>query len=123
MYKSLLLNRLLNNKEVFPHPPPKKFSYPWYCLIEDGKGIAVQVWYADDFSKSFTDYEAIYIEQLPWKVIKKISESECYAVYPYNYKDSASLDVIEKFSNSVWHVKQSDDGSIWIIKKMDDVDI
>jgi len=41
---SALLARLLDGKEPLPAPPPRAFSYPWYDLIESGKGDAMEVW-------------------------------------------------------------------------------
>jgi len=41
---SALLVRLLDGKEPLPAPPPRANSYPWYDLIESGKGEAMEVW-------------------------------------------------------------------------------
>lgn len=110
MMKSSLLNRLLQGKEPLPIPPPKKYSYPWYSLIETGEGQATDVWEADSWVRDFHDYPTLYICQFPWKVIQKISEEDWIVTYSYLFNKT------EKFSEDSWHVYKVDD--YWIIKKL-----
>lgn len=40
---SALLRRLLAGKDPLPLPPPRNCSQPWYSLIEDGEGWALEL--------------------------------------------------------------------------------
>lgn len=40
---SALLERLLSGREALPQPPPRRYSYPWYDLIDMGEGQAWEV--------------------------------------------------------------------------------
>lgn len=110
MMKSALLNRLLKGKEAFPHPPPKKYSYPWYALIENGEDIATDVWKADGWVGTFYDSPTLMICQFPWRIVKEIAEDSWLVNYDFNFFGGT------KATEDTWHVYKQDD--YWIIKKI-----
>lgn len=115
MHKSSLLKRLLDGKEPLLIPPPTKFSYPWYSLIENKKGIASDVWKADGISAEFTEYPALYVDQLPWKIIEEINSNEYLITYPYNFRKSSGQ-MGTKFAPDVWKIIKEPAGDWFIIK-------
>jgi hypothetical protein len=69
-----LFERLMNNKEPLPNPPPLNHSYPWYDLIENGESEILEPFMAPDDDSFFRGH--LIIEQHPWKIVKKISDKE-----------------------------------------------
>lgn len=122
IFKSSLLSRMLEGKVIYPYPPPTSFSYPWYYLLENKADQATMVWEEDGTVFLLHDYKAIYINQHPWKIIKKISDNEFYCVYSYRYKSPFTQSSSkEMFSDSIWHICQTD--AQWFLKQCTEEDI
>ena len=69
---SSLLNRLLAGQEEYSEPPPLCMSYPWYGLIEDGKGIGCEV--------HGIDSKYLVLNQHPWQIVEEIHPNQEYLV-------------------------------------------
>jgi hypothetical protein len=78
---SALLTRLLNGQEPLPEPPPKSSEYPWYDIVEKGKGEPNDVWEAEDDLEQAFGYKALVIDKHPWRILRKISDEEFIVTY------------------------------------------
>jgi len=81
---SALLGRLLSGQEPLDDPPPKTMAYPWYEIIEKGKGEPSQVWEAQSDLVSALGFKAIIIDGYPWRILEKVSEEEYLVTYGKN---------------------------------------
>ena len=94
--RSALFTRLVEGKPALIYAPPLSFSQPWYSIIEDNgpwdisehtaKNVSGLIALAkavqcSDADREPIDYEAILIRQCPWKVIKRVSETEVWLTY------------------------------------------
>jgi hypothetical protein len=80
---SALFGRLLSGKEPLPTPPPTSHSYPWYSLIDEGKGQC-ELWIDEEMG--------VVINQNPtWKIEEKVSEDE----YVVSYKEALRCRVVK----------------------------
>lgn len=70
---SALLRRLLDGKEPLPEPPPKAMSYPWYDLVEQGKGEPFEVFELNS--------KELVINQYRWRILEKIGPQEWTVTY------------------------------------------
>ncbi len=70
--RSDLFDRLLDNKDPLPYPPPRTFGRPWYQLIENGRSENVEV---DGFALSVRKRDlpdlkyVIHVNKSPWEVV------------------------------------------------------
>jgi hypothetical protein len=110
MNKSALLERMLSGKSPLPIPPPTKFSYPWYSLIDSGEGTSTDVWLPDGWAAKLHDYPALYINQFAWKIVQTLGDNDWIVTYSYEYHKAA------KFAEDNWHVYKVD--NYWKIKKL-----
>lgn len=69
---SALLERLLAGKAPLPIPPPLRFGYPWYDLVESGAGEAAEVHAHGDY---------LVICQYPWRILERVSDREYVVTY------------------------------------------
>ncbi len=111
--KSALLKRMLSGKEPFINPPPKNFGYPWYELLENNQAYAYEAWIPDDWSKNFTNYDSIIIDQFPWKILETISDFEWIITYPYGKPFPHTKNLV--FSDTRWRLFKEKDK--WKIEK------
>lgn len=63
---SALLHRLLEGKEIYPSPPPRAFSYPWYALLEGKAGDHNEV----HFHPNHDGREVVVINQAVWEFVR-----------------------------------------------------
>lgn len=62
---SSLLRRIIDGKQIFDVPPPRRFSYPWYELLEKGEGNPHEVWVPTEQAFGFP---CVVIDQSIWKL-------------------------------------------------------
>lgn len=77
--KSALFARLLNGKSPFIFPPPCAYSYPWYEVIEENGpwSLSVEAQQLEDILwENLHGEQQILIEQTPWKILSKDSDTE-----------------------------------------------
>lgn len=110
MYKSALLQRMMEGKDPLPVPPPKTFSYPWYSLIEEGIGYPTDVWEAEGIEEQIFG-KAVVINQYPWNLIEKVGPENWIVAYLYSYGDEK----IQAEGN--WQVYRQENNN-WVIKKI-----
>lgn len=80
MHKSSLLRRLLDGKEPYPFPPPKRYSYPWYSLLEAGEDSGyLEPWEASRFMKGRDD-ELVICQSL-WTIVERLGEGHYHLQY------------------------------------------
>lgn len=77
IYHSSLLKRLLEGKPPLPEPPPKSFGYPNYELVETGYCEPYSV-----FEIQKGKQTKIVIDQAPYNLVKKVSDSEWIVLWP-----------------------------------------
>jgi len=111
---SALLRRILSGGSIYPYPPPKSYSYPWYELLDDGISVRadVQPW----TSKVSTDWKRgakwkveterlVVINQTVWGLEAEISDTELIATFPY-YKLRVRCTLNEVISGrNMWTVE------------------
>lgn len=78
---SALLARLRAGKEPFPEPPPLAMSYPWYALLENGRGEAFRVKEVE-YENWIIPKDHLIIDQTGWKIIERL-EPEVWIVAYY----------------------------------------
>jgi hypothetical protein len=123
---SALLTRLLNGHEPFPEAPPKAMAYPWYELVEKGRGEPNDVWEAPaDLEQAF-GYRALVIDQHPWRVLQKISDEEFVVTYGTS-KSKWRAKVIGRRDDIEDHLKNGDFdkgfahlAKHWLVEKIED---
>lgn len=97
---SPLLARLLDGIEPLSEPPPRRFSYPWYDLIENGKAepIECNLWP--------TMPNCLLIDQNWWNIKEKISNDEFIVTYTYEVcRERKEIKTVE--STNRWLVKRT----------------
>jgi hypothetical protein len=83
--KSSLLTRLLSGKDPLALPPPKKYAYPWYSLVENGyeffaselpDGTRVGL----EIGNLGTDYKVICHDPA-WRVVDSAARDSFHVTY------------------------------------------
>lgn len=110
MYKSALLQRMMEGKDPLPEPPPKTFSYPWYSLIENGVGYPTDVWEAEGLEEEMFG-KIISVNQFQWKIIEKVGPENWIVTYYH------SFDHEKQRADGYWQVYRQENKE-WIIKKI-----
>lgn len=85
---SALLERLLEGRQPLPEPPPRAYSYPWYSLIEDGQGYAMEVWRRDDID-AIVGMPSVVVEQSRWDLVSENGAEDWTIRWPgtsYTYR-------------------------------------
>jgi hypothetical protein len=118
IYKSQLLHRMLEGKEVLPVPPPKRNNNPWYSLVETGKDVVYgyDMFEGDGWMMKLYPYPYLMIHQNPWEIIEKISADKYILAYWY-VEDNKDVQAIGEwiFEKIIHHV---DPGMcVWELKK------
>jgi len=76
---SSLLQRLKEDKEVFPEAPPRAYSYPWYDLIQEGRALPFEVHHGPDL---ISGPDSLLIDQCgEWRILERLGEDSFIATY------------------------------------------
>lgn len=94
---SALLQRIIENKTVYPIPPPRAYSYPCYELFDNGIYYPYEVFEANEYLSN-----SIVIDQSIWKIEEKIDEN-CWLAR-YHIRNGTEEGI---WSDSVWRVENN----------------
>ena len=87
MSHSALLRRMLDGKDPLPEAPPKRWSYPWYELIESGRAEPKEVWECDEnyavipLGEPSPAGARLIIDQHAWEIIERQGPNKWIVAY------------------------------------------
>lgn len=111
---SSLLNRIINEEIIFPEPPPRAYSYPWYDLIENK---CAQLFKYEVFFDDHSEEPMVGICQSLWKIVENTSTNKYIVTYSAGHNDK------ERWSESRWLLEKTeqDESRPWLLSKIDEV--
>ena len=78
---SALFKRMLSGLDPLGTPPPTSMNQPWYELAEKGEGYPKEVYVASQSQVAALGYDALVIDNFPWRIVEKVSDSEYLITY------------------------------------------
>jgi hypothetical protein len=98
---SALLRRLLNGEKIYKIPPPNRYSYPWYELIDNGQFV-----WNHNISREFFEPDQEISEWSPWKRL----ENGQYTFYGTDRWEVREVSLDEKIPTG--GKRLNDDGTV-----------
>lgn len=103
---SALLPRILRGDTIFPEPPPRSFSYPWYGLMASGREPAFEVSHGPDL---LAGPDCLIVNQSVWDILERLGDESFIATYRItdNFRHSKS---VTRNASTKWKVYAEGEG-------------